>query len=370
MDKITYASDTAAAVPGANLSVARYGLAASSARANALPITEPPVTTPSPSSSLVSFPSPNNGYLSGGGPSYKTSVIKLSFATDTDSTTPSSDMTNSRLDHAAIGNFTHGYFAGGKDAYDELSITDKITYSNDTTFRAPGADLSLARSDVAGTGNSDAGYITGGYVYPSSTYSRVDKLTYSSDTLAYVPGTNLPARRVEHTAMGNQTHGYIGAGYDPSTSYKSTIDKITYSSDTTASLPNSNLSEGRQMLSSVGNATRGYFAGGVASSSTGFRSIVDRIEFSTDTIQRIPGADLTTPYRRSSAGTGNSTHGYFSCGGSQFGDQNRSVDKLDYSTETCGPRFNISTQLTGHAATGGRKNGLTPSFSAPVSNNL
>ena len=37
MDKTTYASDTTAAVPGAALSAARAYLAASSARANALP---------------------------------------------------------------------------------------------------------------------------------------------------------------------------------------------------------------------------------------------------------------------------------------------------------------------------------------------
>ena len=37
MDKVTYASDTTAAVPGANLSSNRGSLAASSARANALP---------------------------------------------------------------------------------------------------------------------------------------------------------------------------------------------------------------------------------------------------------------------------------------------------------------------------------------------
>jgi hypothetical protein len=48
MDKVTYSSDTTAAVPGAALSVARYGLAASSARANALPVTEPPAATPTP----------------------------------------------------------------------------------------------------------------------------------------------------------------------------------------------------------------------------------------------------------------------------------------------------------------------------------
>ena len=37
VDKVTYASDTTAAVPGAALSAARTYLAASSARANALP---------------------------------------------------------------------------------------------------------------------------------------------------------------------------------------------------------------------------------------------------------------------------------------------------------------------------------------------
>tara|TARA_Y100000389_G_scaffold85203_1_gene81888 strand:- start:4883 stop:5191 length:309 start_codon:yes stop_codon:yes gene_type:complete len=39
MDKVTYASDTTAAVPGANLTAARKYPAASSARANGLPTT-------------------------------------------------------------------------------------------------------------------------------------------------------------------------------------------------------------------------------------------------------------------------------------------------------------------------------------------
>ena len=39
MDKVTYSTDTTAAVPGANLSVGRYNLAASSSR-NALPVPE------------------------------------------------------------------------------------------------------------------------------------------------------------------------------------------------------------------------------------------------------------------------------------------------------------------------------------------
>jgi hypothetical protein len=45
MDKVTYSSDTTAAVPGANLSAARGAVAASSARANALPAI---ASTPTP----------------------------------------------------------------------------------------------------------------------------------------------------------------------------------------------------------------------------------------------------------------------------------------------------------------------------------
>ena len=41
MDKVTYSTDTTVAVPGANFSIARNYLAASSARANGLPTTAP-----------------------------------------------------------------------------------------------------------------------------------------------------------------------------------------------------------------------------------------------------------------------------------------------------------------------------------------
>jgi hypothetical protein len=41
MDKVDYSSDTTAAVPGANLTGSRYYLAASSARANGLPFSDP-----------------------------------------------------------------------------------------------------------------------------------------------------------------------------------------------------------------------------------------------------------------------------------------------------------------------------------------
>jgi hypothetical protein len=46
MDKVTYSTDTTAFTPGANLSAARWGLSATSARANALPQPTFPIPTP------------------------------------------------------------------------------------------------------------------------------------------------------------------------------------------------------------------------------------------------------------------------------------------------------------------------------------
>ena len=51
MDKLSYSDDTRSVVPGANLSSSRYGLAATSSRANGLP--QPPPSTPTPGPSIV-----------------------------------------------------------------------------------------------------------------------------------------------------------------------------------------------------------------------------------------------------------------------------------------------------------------------------
>ena len=149
MDKITYSTDTTAALPsGANLSESRRAMGASSARENALPAAAS--IFPAPSSPAVRF---NDG----AGPTSNT-----------------------------------GYFGGGYDGPDIYSTMDKVTYSTDTTAAVPGAPLSVARYGVAATGNSTSGYFGGGEPGPLST---MDKVTYSTDTTAEVPGAALSVAR-------------------------------------------------------------------------------------------------------------------------------------------------------------------------------
>jgi len=127
MDKVTYASDTTAAVPGAALSAARYGLAATGPLANALP-----------SGPVIPFGNiPNTGYFGGGGGTLSpvSTMDKTSFASDTTAAVPGAALSVARTSMGVTGTSTHGYFGGGSDSSSPYtaSTMDKVTYASDTT---------------------------------------------------------------------------------------------------------------------------------------------------------------------------------------------------------------------------------------------
>ena len=93
-----------------------------------------------------------------------------------------------------------GYFGGGTPG--PKSTMDKVTYASDTTAAVPGAALSVARSGLAATGNSEAGYFGGGE--PAT--AKMDKTTYSSDTTAAVPGANLSYARYSLAASSSRAN--------------------------------------------------------------------------------------------------------------------------------------------------------------------
>ena len=121
MDKVTYASDTTAAVPGANLSAARYAPAATG--------------------------NSTHGYFGGGWlPGVTSTTDKVTYASDTTAAVPGANLTVARSGLAATGNSTHGYFGGGNPT---TSLMDKVTYASDTTAAVPGANLTVARQSLA-----------------------------------------------------------------------------------------------------------------------------------------------------------------------------------------------------------------------------
>ena len=128
MDKLSYAADTTARVPGANLILARRFLAATG--------------------------NSTHGYFGGGGvvgdAGPLSTIDKITYSNDTRSTVPSLTLSVVRNSLAATGNSTHGYFGGGYDTgSNEVSRMDKVTYASDTTAVVPGAALSLSRRGIA-----------------------------------------------------------------------------------------------------------------------------------------------------------------------------------------------------------------------------
>ena len=222
IDKIFYASDTRAPVPGATLSSARYNLAATG-------------------SSTAGYYA---GFFGGGGfPAPRSTMDKITYSTDLRSALPSTgSLSSARRYLSATGSSTAGYFGGGFP--DALSTVDKITYSTDlrSTLPATGS-LSAGRYSLAATGNSTAGYFGGSQ--PGSR-STVDKITYSDDTRTTLPSTgSLSVGRSQLAATGNSRSGYFGGG---GFSQRSTMDKIIYSTDSTFQVPGASLSTPRNQF--------------------------------------------------------------------------------------------------------------------------
>jgi hypothetical protein len=276
MDKVTYASDTTTAVPGAvftNHVVSRGATSSQTA-----------------------------GYFGGGnaviGGYYQVigKIDKLTYSTDT--TAYITNLSSARYALAATGNSTAGYFGGGSlpGPFNPTTVLmDKVTYSTDTNVAAPTANLSSPRYGSGATGNSTAGYFGGGHssVTAPDSSTGMDKLIYSTDTTAQVPGASLSSPRHKLSATGNSTNGYFGGGYRQATSgYTASMDKVTYSTDTTTFTPTAILSFARYDLAATGNTTHGYFGGGYANSSV---AIMDKVNYSTDTTAYTPTANLSLP---------------------------------------------------------------------------
>jgi len=323
-NKITFASDTRALLPGANYPTNIYGHSA--------------------------VGGPTTGYFSQGyspgSPTYKSQVYKFTYSTESFSAL-SGTMSGSpggSEDRGSTGNQTQGYFFGGQ-SYAHSNV-DKVTYATDTLSILSGkmpannpspytrgisaGAISVRQNNRSGiiqapdatpTGSfspfplptPDIGYFSGGMNasnvgYPSqpptsNQFSGTDKITMASETVALAPGANLTTAKYFPVAMSSVTDAYVAGGWNnPSTPNPSsapgalggsiqTIDKISYTTDTASRLGNLNFSSG-SLWNGGGNNVKGYFAGGAGAGSGGsYPSRADKITFATDSIQglSIPG---------------------------------------------------------------------------------
>jgi len=102
---------------------------------------------------------------------------------------------------------------------------------------------------------------------------------------------------------------WVGGG--PSPSSKSAVDKMNYSSNTTARVPGADISTPKNDNTCAGTSTEGFSFYGFNGSS--YFSSIEKIEYATDTAERAPG-NLPNPERSSACAIGSPTKAYVTGG--------------------------------------------------------
>ena len=266
------------------------------------------------------------GYFGGGGGGTKSWVDRIDFSNDTATASARGPLSQARKYLSATGNINYGYYCGGFPA--PYSLVDRIDYSNDTPTAAVKGPLTSTRYNLAATGNNSYGYIGGG---GPGTLSTIDRIDYSSDTSTAAAKGPLNTSKRKLTATGNTSYGYWAGGHTGSASL-SVVDRTDYSNDTPTASPKGPLSGTRYSNAATGNASYGYFGGGYGGSPNAVRSIVDRIDYSSDT-GTAPAKGPLAQATSTSGATGNTSYGYWA-GGSESPSNGSSSQRVDYSSDT------------------------------------
>jgi len=275
------------------------------------------------------------------------------------------------------GKYNFSYIAGGlnNDSPGNSGATgyhqriEKYDFASDTTsLLTNNADLDHANNDVLGRGNISSPenhYTIGGGNYYLYTSSRgLYKTSYANGTSrSFFLGDG--SRSFLGASVNNTSHGYItlgATGYETSDN-TTTNYRIDFSNDYAAVVEKGNLTQARKSLAGVGNQSYGYFGGGKSGNSTerltglsGY-STVERLDYSSDSTNMSPKGPLSGA-RGYVAATGNASYGYFAGGGSDVNSNVSTIDRIDYAsdTATASPKGPMTDVLWGISASG------TPSY--------
>ena len=339
VDRIDYSNDTSTASARGPLSLARFYLAASG--------------------------NSNFGYFGGGLPGPRSTVDRIDYSNDSATASVRGPLSLARSYLAATGNSNFGWFIAG-----EVSRVDRINYANDLNNASIRGNELADFSRYGSFGNSNYGWNGGGnnnsiFQNPTSMIRRID---YSNDLI--IPSIRGPFTGVSRLfgATGNSNFGYAGGNFG----VMSTVARINYTNDLVTASVRGPLSSGRGYLTATGTSNFGYFAGGHDQPGTTIFSLIDRIDYSNDTVVASIRGPLTSVNRTLSAtsshsfgGSPNSSFasdftfptvpnaGYFG-GGSDGTNNLATIDKVDYAndTATASVRSALSSARTTLAAVG------------------
>lgn len=266
VDRVTYATDTATASIRGPLS--KGTRAASSAGTN------------------------NAGWIVGGsGPGVNwTQVERITYATDTATATVRSTMSLANYGQSAVSDYRdYGWFAGGRNpGSPSISLVLRITYASDTDSPSTRGPLSASKTYAAGAGNETYGWIASGDNSGGGggINSVVTRITYASDTDTSTARGNLNRSAYFIAGNGDNNYGWFGGGNVGGSVGVSLVSRITYATDTATASARGPLSQAKfGLTASTDNTAYVWFGAGNLGAPASFVrvSTVDRIEYATDT---------------------------------------------------------------------------------------
>jgi hypothetical protein len=217
------------------------------------------------------------GWIGGGAVS---TIDRITFASDTSTASARGSVTG-RNGLGGTGNDTYGYYAGGGTPtnINAMTTVNRITYTTDTDAASTRGPLSSAATYIAGTGTNNYGYFGGG-VSSGPNLSTVNRVDYANDTpTTSVRGPLSSARYGLAASTDSTTYGWYMAGYTNIVLYDvlSRVDRITYATDTATASIRGPLTIATYTISGAGDSNYGWVAG------TPGATIVNRITYATDT---------------------------------------------------------------------------------------
>jgi len=243
-DRLTYASDTSVAVPGANLpGGGRYG-----GRQGC--------------STTAGY------YVAGFGGGALSSTLKMPFSTESQTITPGAALSSSRYYFCGGGGTDKGYFGGGYENSPGTPVTkfDKLVYSTDTMTASPASNLKIenTRSNSKGCGDSRSLYFAGAQSPATGLLDFGYKIPYNTDTSMLISGF-LVTPRTDATSTGHELEGYYMGGQFPSPYVQlTTVDKINYATEVCSLVPTAFLPEHRGGGSNLGCRNMAVSGGGTS----------------------------------------------------------------------------------------------------------
>jgi len=304
-------------------------------------------------------------------------VDRIDFSNDSPSATPRGVLSQARWYLTATGNSNYGWFGGGTTTGTSGVVTiDRIDFANDSSTASSRGSLSAGKYFLAATGNSNYGWFGGGANPTPAVVSTVERIDFSNDSVSASPRGPLsspspsPAGKIDLAATSGQArsssirlqkagnYGWFGGGQgDSPVVILATVDRIDFSNDTpTASPRTGTLSAARYQSAATGNSNYGWFGGGFAGGLPS-AAIVDRVDFSNDSISASVRGPLSQA-RFGASATGNSNYGWF--GGGRLPGLNfySTVDRIDFSNDsgTASPRGGPLTALKAKPAATGNSN--------------